>query len=376
MMKVIVVGSGVVGASAAYQLAKNNVEVFTVDKEHKGNATAAGAGIVSPWLSTRGDHWYEIAKRGARFYPALISDLKADGETNVGYKKVGSLYVSKDESELVEMENELHRKKEDAPEVEDIIKLSPEKAKELFPPLHEDFGAIFVSGAARVDGRLLRNALKRAATKHGATLIHGEAELIYRNDKVTGVKVNGEVIEADQVIVAAGAWAPDLLAPLGIHLQIEPQRGQIAHIKLPDVDTSNWPVVSPRTSHYMLAFDDSRVVAGATRENGSGFDYRLTASGVHEVLSEALSVAPGLNEGTLQEVRIGFRPMGSDLSPIIGKVDSVEGMVLANGLGPSGLTMGPFVGKLAAMLATGEEIDFSLEPYNPKRSIEMETVKK
>lgn len=371
----IVIGSGVVGASAAYQLAKNKVEVFLIDKEHKGNATAAGAGIVSPWLSTRGDDWYEIAKRGARFYPTLISDLEADGETNVGYKKVGSLYVSKDETELVEMENELYRKRKDAPEVEDIIKLSPEKARELFPPLHEELGAVFVSGAARVDGRLLRNALKKAATKHGATLIHGEAELIHDNNKVTGVKVNGEVIVADQVIVAAGAWAPDLLAPLGIQLQVEPQRGQIAHIELPDVDTSNWPVVSPRSSHYMLAFDDSRIVAGATREAGSGFDYRLTASGVQEVLSEALSVAPGLSEGTLQEVRIGFRPMGSDISPIIGKVHDIEGIVLANGLGPSGLTMGPFVGKLAAMLAVGEEVDFSLEPYSPMRSITRETVK-
>src|SRR5699024_3333140 len=138
-----------------------------------------------PWLSTRGGDRSEIAKRGARFYPTLISNLEADGETNTGYKKVGSLYVSKHETEIVEMENELHRKKEDEPEVENIIKLPPEQARELFPPLHEELGAIFVSGAARVDGRLLRNALKRAATKHGATLIHGEAELLHSDNKVT-----------------------------------------------------------------------------------------------------------------------------------------------------------------------------------------------
>lgn len=373
-MKVIVIGGGVVGASAAYYLAKNETEVILIDEEHQGNATSAGAGIVSPWGSDRSGNWYEVAKRGARFYPSLIADLEADGETNVGYKKVGSLYVSADEDELAVIEEKLLARKEDAPEMGDIVRLTAEEARELFPPLHEELAAVFVSGAARVDGRFLRDAMKRAAEKHGARVVSGGANLIYDKNNVTGAIVNGEEILADSVIVAAGAWAPDLLAPLGIDLHVEPQRGQIAHIKLPNADTSNWPVVSPRSSHYMLAFDDSRVVAGATRETGSGFDYRLTAGGVHEVLSEALAVAPGLDAGTLEEVRIGMRPMGPDLSPIIGTVDQIKGMVLANGLGPSGLTMGPYIGTLAAKLAKGEQVDVDLEPYSPKHSISIKTV--
>jgi D-amino-acid dehydrogenase len=90
---------------------------------------------------------------------------------------------------------------------------------------------------------------------------------------------------ADCVVVAAGAWAPTLLLPVGAVLPIEPQRGQIVHLRLPGLDTREWPVVLPPGS-YLLAFDNSRIVAGATRENGSGFDYRATASGQAEALEQ------------------------------------------------------------------------------------------
>jgi hypothetical protein len=66
------------------------------------------------------------------------------------------------------------------------------------------------------------------------------------------------------------------------------------HISLGEVDTSRWPVVLPGASgHYLLAFDDGRIVAGATRETGSGFDYRITPAGLAEILEQALAIAPG-----------------------------------------------------------------------------------
>src|SRR5699024_1417078 len=196
----------------------------------------------------------------------------------------------------------------------------------------------------------------------------GRKSYVVEEDKVIVVKENGENILADLVIVSAGAWTPQLLNLFGYELQVEVQRGQIAHIKLPNTDTSEWPVILPQSSHYMLAFDE-KIVAGATREEGSGFDYRLTAGGVHEVISEALHVAPGLKQGTLEEMRIGFRPMGPDVLPILGTVDRLQGMVLATGLGASGLTMGPYVGKLAAELAADETSSLDLSPYDPMRAI-------
>jgi D-amino-acid dehydrogenase len=369
-MKVIVIGSGIVGASAAYHLVKNNVDVVMVDKHHEGNATDAGAGIVNPWMSkTNNQNWYQLVRRGAKYYPELVAQLKEDGETDTGYKKVGALGVSLNPEEMDRMMLNLERKYEEAPEMGTFERLSGSEAKSLFPLLSEDFEAVHVSGGARVDGRLLRDALKRAAEKNGAALVEGEAELISGGDSVKGVRVNGDVIYADSVIATGGAWAPELLQPLGLQLKVMPQRGQIAHLRLPDTDTSDWPLLVPQKGHYMLAFDNSKVVVGATRENKSGFDYRITAGGMAEVMGEALSVAPGLKNGTVEEIRVGFRPMGPDMAPLLGTVQPFKNLILANGLGASGLTMGPYVGSLASALARNEDVGIDLKPYDPMRAI-------
>jgi len=371
-MKVIVIGTGIVGASAAYHLAKNNLDVIMIDKQQKGKATSAGAGIVCPWLKEiENETWYSLAKESFVFYQDLISTLQKEGEDEVGYKKVGALCVSLDPGILDEIEKRAKTKRKDAPEIGDILRLNAEQAREVFPPLNPNMEALFVSGGARVDGALLRDALNRAAQRHGAEFVEGEAELVHENRKVVGVKVGNKTIFADKVLITTGAWAPELLEPFGIHLNVNPQRGQIAHIKLPGKESSDWPIIIPQSTHYLVPFDDGRIVVGATRETGSGFDYRLTAGGVNEVLTKALEVAPGLEDGSLEEVRIGFRPMGPDVLPILGTVDTLEGVLLATGLGPSGLTMGPYIGSLAASMIQDEEIKLDLTPCRPSRAIEI-----
>ena len=143
------------------------------------------------------------------------------------------------------------------------------------------------------------------------------------------------------VIVTAGAWAPEILAPLGIDTRVVPQKGQILHLGLSGVETKDWPVLLPQNSYYMLAFDDSRVVVGATRETGSGFDYRVTAGGEAEVLGFGLAYAPGLRNATLIETRVGFRPAGPSFVPMLGPVPGIDGLLIGNGLGAGGLTLGP-----------------------------------
>jgi D-amino-acid dehydrogenase len=365
-MHVIVVGAGILGASTAFHLARAGAQVTIVDQAHDGRATAAGAGIICPWVSGADDAaFYRLYVEGARYYGPLVPLLAELGETDLGFRRVGALVVSNDEAELAVLNGMLSRRRADTPEMGATSVLSPRETRELFPPLRADLAGLHVANGARVDGRRMAAGLLRAAERFGARMIAAPAELIAVGNRVTGVRLRDAAIAADCVVVAAGVWAPSLLLPLGIALPIEPQRGQIVHLRVPAQETRDWPVVLPPGSHYLLAFDDSRVVAGATRESGVGLDYRVTVSGQAEVLAEALHVAPGLASATIVETRVGFRPAGPGVRPLLGLVRGMAGLVIGNGLGAAGLTIGPFAGRVLADVALGREPSLDLEPFDP-----------
>ena len=367
-MKVIVIGAGVVGACAAYYLSQNeNVNVTLIDEEFEGKATLAGAGIICPWISRYNDpNWFRIASRGAEYYPELIASLKGLGETNTGYRQTGALATSDDIEVIYKLKEQLEKKKDAFPIIGDIKVFQAGHVNKYFPPLDEKLHALYLSGAARLDGRLLAKALVQGVKKNNGEVRQGKVAL-KKDGKQVIVSTSAGDVSADQVIIAAGAWTNDLLQSVGASIKLEPQRGQIVHLSVNE-DTSNWPVILPQdSSHYIVPFDDNRIAFGATRESGSGFDYRITAGGIQEVLNEGLKIAPGLENQTLQDIRIGFRPMSPDNKPLLGKVSDLDNVIVATGLGASGLTMGPYVGALAGKMALGEEIEIDLGPYELMR---------
>ncbi len=369
--KYIVVGAGILGASTAYHLAKTGAEVTVVDREDQGQATEAAAGIVCPWLSQRRNKkWYQLVRGGAKYYPDLVQSLEGDGETETGYKRVGAISLHTDEDKLDKMVERVLRRRKEAPEIGEVTRLSPQETYKLFPVLSEEYGAVHVSGGARVDGRLMRDALLRAAEKHGAVQIKGEASLVYKGED-KGVRVNSEFYSADQVIVTAGAWAKELFTPLGIDFKVTFQKAQIVHLKLPDKDTSEWPVVMPPTNKYLLSFGGGRIIAGSTHEDDTEFDHRTTAGAVHEIFDQTLSYAPGLYNSSLLETRVGFRPFTPGFLPVFGYVPEHPGLLAANGLGASGLTSGPFLGAELAKLALGQETELDPADYDLSEAIEI-----
>lgn len=371
MKSYIVVGAGILGASTAYHLAKAGVNVTIVDRQQVGQATDAAAGIVCPWLSQRRNKaWYKIVKGGARYYSSLIQQLEDDGETDTGYSRVGAISLHTDEKKLDQMEERAYKRREDAPEIGEITRLSAEETKKLFPALSEEYSSVHISGAARVNGRLLRNALISAAKKHGATFLKGDAVLVREGNHITGVKVNDETILAEKVIVTAGAWANEILNPLGINFLVTFQKGQIVHLQMENIATENMPVIMPPNDQYILTFDNGHVVIGATHENETGFDHRVTAGGLNEVFHKALTVAPGLEDATMLETRVGFRPFTPGFLPVIGPLPNFEGILIANGLGASGLTAGPYLGSELAKLALGQPIELDLNDYDVAGAIE------
>jgi len=372
-MRLIVVGSGIVGASCAYTASRLGAEVLLADAALPGQATAAGAGIVCPWPSARADDpvWYEFARASVRRYPGLVAELADLGETDLGYGQVGGLVLVDSPRRQQEVCQELLARRATAPEIGDVVALSGAEARELFPPLRGGGAAVWIGGACRVDGRRLAQSLIKAAARRGTVITASPAELVCRSGRAVGVLLKGVLVEADAVVAATGAWTPSFLEPAGVAVEVAPQRGQIVHLSAEPADTSRWPVVLPDgSSHYLLAFGGSRVVVGATRETGAGFDYRVTPSGLAEVIGEALAVAPGLASASYLETRVGFRPVGPDGLPLLGPVPGVDGLVVATGLGATGLTMGPHAGAVAARAALGEPAGIDLTPVNPLRGAE------
>ena len=386
---VIVIGGGIVGASATYRLARSGARVTLLDRADVGQATAAGAGIIAPGASYHPPAaFFPLAFLAVAYYDTLLAALAEDGETETGFAIAGLLHVATTEAEatalplLLRLIEERHAA--GAPRIGAIQTLTGDEARALFPALGVCLGALHISDAARVDGRLLRDAMRRAAARHGARIVIGSAEAIREVGGGVEVTVNGETLTtltAGAAILAGGAWSGALAESLGVgegvgvglRLPVFPQRGQILHLRLPGRETAHWPIIVGFHSHYLLTFPQGRVVAGATRESGAGFDARMTAGGVREALDEALRVAPGLTDATLDEVRVGLRPASPDGLPLLGRMPGYERLYVATGHGASGLQLGPYSGALVADLALGQssapalDADLDLTAYAPDR---------
>lgn len=364
--RVAIIGSGVAGASTAYALTKMGAEVSIIEAELEGKATAAGAGIIQPWSSAVDGPFYDLYAAGAAYYSTLVEQLADDGVQDIDYRIAGSLVVNANEKILDDAEQRVRRRTEHVTDAGTISRLTPAEAQAIFPPLANGMSGLHISGGARVDGRTLRHGLLTAAEANGATRIVGRARLeVGGADRPPRLTVGPAEIIADAIVVAAGVWTNHVLAPVGRSVGISPQRGQITHLRV-EADTSNWPSVLPLNDHYLVAFDDSRIVVGATREAGTGFDPRVTAEGQRQVLDAALSVAPGLAEATFIETRVGLRPIAEGTLPQLGPVAGISGLFVNAGFGAAGLTMGPYAGQLLAAQIMGKAAPGLLDAFVPK----------
>jgi D-amino-acid dehydrogenase len=345
-----VVGGGIVGASVSYHLARKGVETLLIDRNDDGRATDAGAGVISPATSSRtgDDGWFDFATDAVAYYPELNAQLERRGAGETSYRRQGTIAAAIDSDEIEPYEEAVRRIDERG--LDSIEEIDPEAAIEQFPALAEPKRAFYYPEAARVDGRAFADALLAAARTHGLeTLDSDVVSLHIRNRTASGVETAGEGrVDAENVVVAGGAWSPTFAEALGVNLPVEPHRGQVAHLDLPETETDSWPIVNGFRHHYIVPWPDGKIVFGATREPDAGFDPRLTAGGVDEVLTEGLRVAPGLSDATLEELRVGLRPVSADRRPILGAIPDIEGAYVATGHGATGLMLGPYSGKIVA----------------------------
>src|SRR5690242_18229770 len=104
MDDVIVIGGGIVGASTAYHVARAGAKVTLIDQEQPGQATAAGAGIISPGASFKSPAaFFPLGFRAVAYYEELLARLAEDGESSTGYETVGLLHIATSEDEAARL---------------------------------------------------------------------------------------------------------------------------------------------------------------------------------------------------------------------------------------------------------------------------------
>ncbi len=381
------VGGGLVGTALAYELSLRGATVVVVDRHDPGRASDAGAGILSPETNQDPEPAaFAVGRAAARHYQSLVDRLGADGCTDTGYARTGSLLVAERPGDDVTMEAtaELIRGRDVG-----IEELDPEAARHCFPVLGTVRRALYNPHGRRVDGRVLRGALQDSAERRGVLWRQGTVTGIIASPgagRVKAVRTDSEDIPAGAVALCGGAWTEELTGDLRVALPVGPLKGQIVHLRLPDADTSKWAIVQPVLGFYLVPWPDGRVACGGTMEAAAGFDHRVTADGVHQLLRECLRTAPGLGAAELVEVRVGSRPVSADGVPLVGPVPGWSNAFVATGHGAEGLLLGPLSaavladsmveasgagrpGTLAAVPAPDPAVAVELARWSPERFV-------
>lgn len=354
---VVVIGGGIVGASLAYELVTAGASTVLVDRHEPGRATAAGAGILTPETNRDPDPaFFEFGMDAGRHYDALVDRLADDGIADTGYQTTGSILVAERPGDDAVMEEAVQVVARRSPTT--TREIDPADVRRLFPPLGPVRRALYNPAGRRVDGRVLTEALTRAAVSRGLRLVRAGVtgiDLGPVGGRARGVMTTEGPVPAGAVALAGGAWSGELSRALGATMPVTPLKGQIVHLRLPDTDSRSWAIVQPVLGFYLVPWPDGRVACGGTMEAQAGFDHRPTADGLHQLLREGLRSAPGLAQATVAEVRVGTRPATPDDRPILGRVPGWENVYVSTGHGAEGLLLGPFSGKLVASVVLGTD---------------------
>lgn len=342
MQKIAIIGGGIIGMTLAAYIDTNKFEVTLFD-HGIGQATSASAGIISPWLSKRRNKkWYRLAKDGAAFFTKLAADTHL---TENIYQRKGTIILRKRHFEdLVEL---AHDRKKEAPEIGRIETLS---AAETFArlPLLKPQSSLYISGGGRLDGKLYLAHLKKLLVKKGISCVNEKVDLQKKDPWF--VHTANKNFTFDRVLLTAGPHCRELLAPLGYEIDLRPQKGQLIVFQTTDQSSSHFPVAMLDGEADLIPASAGQVIIGATHENEGGWDLTPTKSAftrLTQAASDFLQSPEKLFKNSYQ-TRVGTRAYTSDFAPFFGPLPDDESLLIASGLGSSGLTTGPYIGYLLA----------------------------
>ncbi|CAA9466083.1 MAG: D-amino-acid oxidase [uncultured Solirubrobacteraceae bacterium] len=375
---VVVVGAGIVGASAAWELAGRGAQVTLVDAgEVSGGTTGLGEGNVLCSDKDAGPE-LELARLGLARYDAIEAEL---GEV-ARIRRKGALIVHPREDTWAAEPARAARLRAAGVEAE---LLDPEAVRAVEPGLTGALhGATRVPGDLQCDPRAIARALAAAAARLGARVrTHCRVEHVQVDGgRVAGVRLaGGEVLGAGAVVVAAGPWSRELCEDAGVPLPLEPRKGQLVQLALPapDPDAIRHKVVD---GSYLLSVVDpgsglqlssvvettweGHVVVGSSRER-RGFDLTVDEAVGAAMVERAATLFPALAGLRRMRAWAGLRPWLPDHLPAIGPSERVAGLWVATGHEGAGVALGPITGLLVAQGLCGEPAAFDFAPLRPDR---------
>ncbi|QDK71854.1 NAD(P)/FAD-dependent oxidoreductase [Lactococcus protaetiae] len=357
MKKIAIIGGGIIGMTLANYIDTTQYEVILFDSQ-KNQATQASAGIISPWLSKRRNKkWYQLAKDGAAFFEQLVRDFDLPAEV---YEQCGTLFL-REPDELERLKQLALERKKEAPEIGEIQLLSPEETVDFFPLLKE-LPSLYISGGARLDGKSYLEHLKRRAMARGVKFVTEEASL-HRVGEYWGIESTSENIEVKELILCAGPALKNLLSSIDYETDVRPQKGQLLSFET-TFDTGNWPVAFLDGEADLIPFQKGKILLGATHENEAGWDLKPTQAAFEQLTQgvERFVRDSSFTRGKAQ-YRVGTRAYTSDFAPFFGPIMNEKGLIVACGLGSSGLTVGPYIAYLLAQYLNHPEEVWEVSKY-------------
>lgn len=350
----LVIGAGVIGLSCAWRAAEAGMSVTVIDGGAEERATDVAAGMLAPVgeASWGQEALLAAALASAAAWPAFARELEAAAGLPVPMRACGALHVALDRDERAELRrrHELH---------EELglrsTWLRGAECRRLEPGLAPDVvGGYEAPGEAEIDPRALLAALRAAALAAGAVVEEGRAaEVLIEGGRARGARLDdGGEVRGERVLAAAGARLGGELLPLEARPPVRPVKGETVRLRAPAGGPPCERIVASERV-YIVPRADGEVVVGATVEE-RGFDTRVTAGGIHELLREAYRALPEIAELELIECAAGLRPGTPDNAPVVGAT-TIDGLLVAGGHFRNGILLAPVTATAIATLLAGEE---------------------
>ncbi len=356
---VIVGGGGIIGLSAALELARNGFRVRVLEKGRAmSEASWAAAGMLS---ANDPDHPAELAQLATLsilLYPEYLSLVERLSRRPVPLRTHATVVTSR-------LGSEFH------PEETTVCPaLSAQEAERRIPGLATHGRSFCWMEEASLNPRDLCAALPLAATAAGVDL-REETEVlaVSSRDGAVEVKTQSGTVSAGAFLNCCGAWAAGVRQSGLEHppaAAVEPWKGQMLAVRVPPPLDLQYVLRSPEI--YLVPRGEGLIAIGATVER-AGFDRRVEPLIVERLRAEAAELWPPMASAPVVESWSGLRPGTSDGLPIIGSA-GLPRCWIATGHFRNGILLAPATGLIVRQLLQGTTPEVSLAAFLPGRLME------